>query len=155
MRATISLLRNGFEEEAVTFGYPRERVFRQVARVRCVSRTFSYWREGSAARHAPRRRNRCVAQALKPRNIRTSQGAQVMSARVVSRAVVCVLMMVGVFSPAYALTQQELVAKLEAAGYSQIRDIKSSAEGTAVKAMKNGKEVSLVVDSSGQIQERR
>jgi hypothetical protein len=29
MRATISLLRNGFEEEAVTFGYPRERVFRQ------------------------------------------------------------------------------------------------------------------------------
>ena len=29
MRATISLLRNGFEVEAVTFGYPRERVFRQ------------------------------------------------------------------------------------------------------------------------------
>jgi hypothetical protein len=26
MRATISLLRNGFEEEAVTFGHPRERV---------------------------------------------------------------------------------------------------------------------------------
>jgi hypothetical protein len=59
------------------------------------------------------------------------------------------------FSPAHALTQQELVAKLESAGYSQIRDIKSTAEGTAVKAMKNGKEVSLVVDSSGQIQERR
>jgi Peptidase propeptide and YPEB domain len=78
-----------------------------------------------------------------------------MSARAVSRTVLCVLMMVGAFSPAHALTQQELVAKLEAAGYSQIRDIKSSAEGTAVKAMKNGKEVSLVVDSSGQIQERR
>lgn len=59
------------------------------------------------------------------------------------------------FSPAHALTQQELVAKLESAGYSQIRDIKSTAEGTAVKAMKNGKDVSLVVDSSGQIQERR
>jgi hypothetical protein len=62
---------------------------------------------------------------------------------------------IGVFSPAHALTQQELVAKLESAGYSQIRDIKSTAEGTAVKAMKSGKEVSLVVDSSGQIQERR
>jgi hypothetical protein len=62
--------------------------------------------------------------------------------------------MVGVFSPAYALTQQELIAKLEAAGYSQIREVKSTAEGISVKAMKNGKEVSLVVDSSGQIQER-
>jgi hypothetical protein len=63
--------------------------------------------------------------------------------------------MVGVLSPARALTQQELVAKLEAAGYSQVREIKSTAEGTSVKAVKNGKEVSLVVDSSGQIQERR
>jgi hypothetical protein len=62
--------------------------------------------------------------------------------------------MVGVFSPAYALTQQELVVKLEAAGYSQIREVKSTAEGIAVKAVKDGKEVSLVVDSSGQIQER-
>ena len=34
MRATISLLRNRFEEDAVTFGYPRERVFRQAARAR-------------------------------------------------------------------------------------------------------------------------
>jgi hypothetical protein len=62
---------------------------------------------------------------------------------------------IGVFSPAHALTQQELIAKLESAGYSQIREIKSTAEGTSVKAIKNGKEVSLVVDSSGQIQERR
>jgi hypothetical protein len=37
----------------------------------------------------------------------------------------------------------------------RVREIKSTAEGTFVKAMKNGKEVSLVVDSSGQIQERR
>jgi hypothetical protein len=78
-----------------------------------------------------------------------------MSVRALSQAVLCSLVMVGVFSPALALTQQELVAKLEAAGYSQIREIKSTAEGTAVRAMKNGKEVSLVVDSSGQIQERR
>ena len=65
------------------------------------------------------------------------------------------LMIVGVFSPAHALTQQELIAKLEAAGYSQIRDIKSTAEGISVKAMKNGKEVSLVVDTSGQVKERQ
>jgi hypothetical protein len=84
-----------------------------------------------------------------------AKGAQIMSARAISQAVLYSLLMVGVFSPAHALTQQELVAKLEAAGYSQIREIKSTAEGTAVRAMKNGKEVSLVVDSSGQIQERR
>jgi hypothetical protein len=65
------------------------------------------------------------------------------------------LVIIGFLAPAYALTQQELVAKLEAAGYSQIRDIKSTAEGTAVKATKNGKEVSLVVDSSGQVKERQ
>jgi Peptidase propeptide and YPEB domain len=81
---------------------------------------------------------------------------EIMSARAVSQAAaLCIVVMVGVVSPAHALTQQELVAKLEAAGYSQIRDIKSTAEGTAVKATKDGREVSLVVDSSGQIQERR
>jgi hypothetical protein len=78
-----------------------------------------------------------------------------MSARAISQALLCSFFMVGVVSPAHALTQQELVAKLEAAGYSQIRDIKSTAEGTAVKAMKDGKDVSLVIDSSGQIQGRR
>ena len=78
-----------------------------------------------------------------------------MSSRAISQAVVCCLMIVGVFSPAHALTQQELIAKLEAAGYSQIRDIRSTAEGISVKAMKNGKEVSLVVDTSGQVKERQ
>ena len=79
-----------------------------------------------------------------------------MTVRLISQAMaLCAAAIVGVFSPAHALTQQELVAKLEAAGYSQIREIKSTAEGTSVKAMKNGKEVSIVVDSSGQIQERR
>lgn len=61
----------------------------------------------------------------------------------------------GVFSPALALTQDELVAKIQAAGYSQVSDIKSTAEGISVRAMKDGKEVRLVVDSSGQIKERR
>jgi hypothetical protein len=78
-----------------------------------------------------------------------------MSARALFQSVLFSVAMVGIFSPASALTQQELIAKLESAGYSQIREVKSTAEGIAVKAMKNGKEVSLVVDSSGQFQERQ
>jgi len=58
-------------------------------------------------------------------------------------------------SPASALTQDELVAKIQAAGYSQVSDIKSTAEGITATAMKDGKEVRLVVDSSGQIKERK
>ncbi|RXH15298.1 PepSY domain-containing protein [Bradyrhizobium guangzhouense] len=58
------------------------------------------------------------------------------------------------FSPAHALTQEELVAKIQAAGYSQVKDVKSTAEGTTAKALKDGKPVTLVVDSSGQIKER-
>lgn len=58
------------------------------------------------------------------------------------------------FSPAQALTQEELIAKIQAAGYSQVTDVKSTAEGTTAKAMKEGKPVTLVVDSGGQIKER-
>jgi hypothetical protein len=64
------------------------------------------------------------------------------------------LAVAGTFSPAHALTQEELVAKIQAAGYSQVSDVKSTAEGISAKATKNGKEVRLVVDSSGQIKER-
>ena len=64
-------------------------------------------------------------------------------------------MMASAFSPAHALTQEELVTKLQSAGYSQIRDIKSTAEGTSVKATKDGKDVSIVVDSSGKVKEQR
>lgn len=78
-----------------------------------------------------------------------------MLARAVSQAVLCVMLIMAGLSPAVALTEQELIAKLEAAGYTQIRDIKSTAEGIAVKATKDGKDVSLVVDSSGQVKERR
>jgi len=78
-----------------------------------------------------------------------------MSARAMFQSVLFSVAMVGIFSPAYALTEQELTAKLESAGYSQIRDVKTTAEGIVVKAMKNGKEVSLVFDSSGQYQERQ
>ena len=77
-----------------------------------------------------------------------------MRTRNISRTIV-LLALLGALSPAHALTQQELVAKLEAAGYSQVSDIKSTPEGTTVKAIKNGKEVRLVVDSSGQIKEQK
>ena len=78
-----------------------------------------------------------------------------MSTRAVSQLVLWCLIMIGIFSPAHALTQEELVAKVQATGYSQVRDIKSTPDGTAVKATKDGKDVSLVVDSSGQIKERK
>ena len=77
-----------------------------------------------------------------------------MRTRNISRTIVS-LALLGALSPAHALTQQELVAKLEAAGYTQVSDIKSTPEGTTVKAIKNGKEVRLVVDSSGQIKEQK
>ena len=73
--------------------------------------------------------------------------------RTISQVMICVAM-TSVVVPAYALTQQELVTKLQAAGYSQIGEGKSTPEGMAVKAMKGGKEVHLVVDSKGQIKER-
>ncbi|MGY8631910.1 PepSY domain-containing protein [Bradyrhizobium sp. 14AA] len=57
-------------------------------------------------------------------------------------------------SPARALTQEELVAKIQAAGYSQVQDVKSTAEGITANAVKDGKPVKLLVDSSGQIKER-
>jgi hypothetical protein len=53
-----------------------------------------------------------------------------------------------------SVADQELIRKLEEAGYTQVRDIKSTAEGISVKATKGGKEVSLVADSSGKFRER-
>jgi Peptidase propeptide and YPEB domain len=77
-----------------------------------------------------------------------------MSIRAISLSIPLCLM-VSLVTPVHALTQQELVAKLQSAGYTQIRDIKSTAEGISVKATKDGKDVSLVVDSSGQVKERK
>lgn len=73
--------------------------------------------------------------------------------RTMFQAVILLATTIG-FSAANALTQDELIAKARAAGYSQVSEIKSTAEGTTAKAMKNGKQVRLVIDSSGQIKER-
>jgi hypothetical protein len=52
-----------------------------------------------------------------------------------------------------AMTQTEKDARsaLEKAGYTRIRDVKSTRDGVTAKAMKDGKEVSVVVDTGGEI----
>jgi hypothetical protein len=68
------------------------------------------------------------------------------------RAVLCSLVLGCASTPANALTQGELLTKLEAAGYSQIRE-NGSGKIKTFKAVKNGKEVTVIVDSRGQIKE--
>jgi len=53
---------------------------------------------------------------------------------------------------AYALTSDEIKAKLAAAGYSQIRELPSGKIKTFL-AVKDGRERSIVVDSNGHINE--
>jgi hypothetical protein len=69
-----------------------------------------------------------------------------------ARAVLCSLFLACALTPANALTEEELRAKLEAAGYSQIRE-NGSGKIKTFKAVKNRKEVSVIVDSRGQIME--
>ena len=70
----------------------------------------------------------------------------------VSRVTFCALVIFFVVLPAYGLTSQEVVARLEAAGYSQIREMKSGKIIT-YKAVRAGKEVSLVIDNFGKFKE--
>ena len=58
------------------------------------------------------------------------------------RAAICALAIFPVLSPAYGLTSQELVAKLEASGYSQIREM-TAGKIMTYKAVRGGKEISL------------
>ena len=51
-------------------------------------------------------------------------------------------------------SEREAKARLEAAGYTGVKDVKSTPEGISAKAMKDGKEVALVIDSSGKVKER-
>jgi hypothetical protein len=68
------------------------------------------------------------------------------------RAVLCSLILGGAFTPAYALTQEELLTRLEAAGYSQIRE-NGAGKIKTFKAVKDGREVRVVVDSLGHVKE--
>jgi hypothetical protein len=60
--------------------------------------------------------------------------------------------MVVASSATYGLTLEEVTVSLERAGYSQIREIKSG-KITTFRAVKNGKVVSLIFDSSGHFKE--
>jgi predicted signal transduction protein with EAL and GGDEF domain len=68
------------------------------------------------------------------------------------RAVLCSLILGGAFAPAHALTQEELLTRLEAAGYSQIRE-NGAGKIKTFKAVKDGREVRVVVDSLGHVKE--
>ena len=59
---------------------------------------------------------------------------------------------IGVATAAHGLTLDEIKARLEAAGYSQIREVPSGKIKT-FKAFKDGRERSIVVDSNGHISE--
>lgn len=68
------------------------------------------------------------------------------------RVVLCSLILGCAFTPAQALTHEELLTRLEAAGYSQIRE-NGSGKIKTFRAAKNGKEVTVILDSTGQIKE--
>ena len=51
-------------------------------------------------------------------------------------------------------TEREAVAKLEKLGYTEIKNVRSGPEGISAKAMKEGREVSVVIDSGGNVRER-
>ena len=68
------------------------------------------------------------------------------------QAMVCAVGIIAVVSPAFGLTSDELIARLKAAGYSQIREVRSG-KITTYRAVRSGKEVSLLVDSFGKFME--
>jgi hypothetical protein len=59
-------------------------------------------------------------------------------------------------SSSVAMTPSEAEArtKLEQAGYTNIRNVRSGPEGISATATKDGREVFLVIDSGGRIRQR-
>jgi hypothetical protein len=53
-----------------------------------------------------------------------------------------------------AATEKNAQLALEKAGYTKVTNVKSGPEGVTAKAMKDGKQVSVVVDNMGKIKER-
>jgi len=63
----------------------------------------------------------------------------------------------GVISPlaqAQLITERDVQMTLEKDGYQQVRDIKLGPEVISAKAVKDGKQVSLMIDPSGKIKEQ-
>ena len=66
------------------------------------------------------------------------------------QAIVCALGIIPLVSPAFGLTSDELIARLKAAGYTQVREVRSG-KITTYRAVRSGKDVSLLVDSFGKL----
>src|SRR5690242_13809121 len=49
------------------------------------------------------------------------------------------------------LNDQDIKTKLEGLGYTQVKDIFSTPKGITAKAMKGGKAMTVVMDSSGKV----
>jgi|tagenome__1003787_1003787.scaffolds.fasta_scaffold18046507_1 peptidase YpeB-like protein len=50
-------------------------------------------------------------------------------------------------------TEQDVQRTLEQAGYQEVRDVKFTSEGITAKAVKDGKQVSLMLDSNGKVKQ--
>jgi hypothetical protein len=72
--------------------------------------------------------------------------------RAACQSVLFSLVLVSIVSAAHGLTVEEVRVKLERAGYSQVQELKSG-KITTYTAVRNGKVVSLIVDSSGHFKE--
>ena len=73
-------------------------------------------------------------------------------ARAIYQPALCIVALIGAIPAAHGLSLEEITVKLERQGYSQIREMKSG-KITTFKAVKNGKVVSFVVDSTGHVKE--
>ena len=64
----------------------------------------------------------------------------------------CTLAIVGICGSAHGLTQDEILTKLESAGYSQVQRVPAG-KIASFRAVKNGKKVTVIVDSTGHVKE--
>lgn len=74
-----------------------------------------------------------------------------------SRTLLLAAILIGGISPlvhAQLTTEQDVQRTLEQDGYQNVRDIKFTSDGITAKAVKDGKQVSLRLDSNGKIKQR-
>jgi hypothetical protein len=74
-----------------------------------------------------------------------------------SRTLLLAAILVGGVSPlvyGQLTTEQDVQRTLEREGYQQVHDVKFTSEIITAKAVKDGKQVSLMLDPSGKIKER-
>jgi hypothetical protein len=96
--------------------------------------------------------NRCSeahGQARLPRVLAFCEGETIMCLRSVFPAALSLLC---ACSTAHALTDAEIEAKIKAAGYSQVRQ-QPGGKIKTFKAVKDGQERAIIVDSTGHIKE--